>query len=257
MKVLVLDPGVQRNLTLFRHIMHRQSEKRSRFFHKAKKTYRAFVSCDTGELFFQDLFKDTLPPEHCRSIVIQLRPDQSGAFEVVSPEHGEYFECEGFSKEAYALFTKTLHILNQISYDPTKQNNPFWVLRQVAHLEFLLPEQAEGRRNLVYEAWHAVNRLQAEKLLKNSPPGTYLFRKGEFCVLFENELNESLSEPIECITLTYRSFQDKICEKTLVCKNGKWRFYNDDIDFDQPGYDSVKLLLDSMKEELSEPLRSD
>ncbi|NGX59492.1 MAG: hypothetical protein KR126chlam3_00644 [Chlamydiae bacterium] len=257
MKVVVLDKRVHRNLALFRHLIHRQAEKMNRFFRRAKKSYRAYVNCKTGEWYFGDFKKKKLT-EEWKPIVIQLRPNtEGGAFEVISPENEEVFPCKDFSPEAYALFTKTLHILNQIAYDPKHGKNPFWVLRQVAHVDFILSEEEEGRRNLIHEAWHRVNREEAESLLKDAPPGTYLFREDEFAEVLEDQLNENLDEPIKCITLSYRDRKEKICEKTLVFKEGKWQFYDDDVALSGESFDTVKELLDSLGDNLGSPLLAD
>ncbi|NGX47747.1 MAG: hypothetical protein K1000chlam3_01130 [Chlamydiae bacterium] len=255
MKVVILDRRVHRNLALFRHLILRRAEKMNRFFQKAKKSYQGYVNCKTGELRFAELEKKKVFSEEWKSIVIQLRPnDEEGAFEVLSPESEEVFEYQDFSKEAYALFTKTMHILNQIAYDPKQGKNPFWILRQVAHVDFILSEEEEGRRNLIHEAFYNINRRKAEYLLKERSPGTYLFRKDEFAQLLENQLNEDLPEPIHCITLTYRDWEEKISEKTLVFKEGKWQFYNDDIELSGESFDTVKELLSTMGKELGSPL---
>lgn len=257
MKIVVLDRKVYQNLTLFRHLIHRQAEKKKDFFRKAKKTYRAFVNCMTGELQFADLLEGKKLSKEWKPIVIQLRPNREGAFEVHSPKSKEVFEYGDFSKEGYALFSKTLHILNQALYDPKHTRNPFWILRQFAHIDFMLSEQQEGRRNLIYEAWHDVDRERAEILLEERSPGTYLFRKDVFASLLEDQLNEDFAEPVCCITLTYRDWEEKISEKTLILKNGQWYFYQDVIDFSQPGYATVKELLDTMGKELGAPLYAD
>jgi len=255
MKVVILDKRVHRNLLLFRHLIHRNAEKMNRFFRRAKKTYLAYVNCKTGEMRFEDSGKKSSMSKEWKPIVIQLRPSEGGgAFEVEAPDTLGEFPCQDFSKEAYALFTKTMHILNQIAYDPKHKKNPFFILRQVAHVDFVFSEEEEGRRNFVHEAWHNVDRLEAEHLLKREKPGTYLFRKDEFAKNLEDSFNEEVTDPISCITLSYRDFEDKICEKTLVFKAGKWLFYNDDVDLKEECFDTVKELLATMEEQLNAPL---
>jgi len=252
MKVVVFDRRVHQNLALFRHLIHRQAEKRSRFFRKAKKTYFAFVNCNTGEMAFADLDKERKFSKDWKPLTIKLRPTDEGAFEVIGADG--LFKCEELSKEAYRLFTKTMHILNQIAYDPRKGKNPFWVLRQVAHVDFILSEEEEGERNLIHRAFHNVDRVEAERLLERRAPGTYLFRKGEFAEILENELNKELSEPVVCITLTYRDWEEKVAEKTLVFDKGKWSFFNDDVELGGKSYGTVKELLSVMRKELGSPL---
>jgi hypothetical protein len=253
MKVVVLDKRVRQNLVLFRHLIHRNAEKMSRFFKKAKKTYNAFVNCQTGEMRFSETEmtkgKDWAP------IVIQLRPNaEGGAFEVITPEGEESFVCERFSKEAYALFTKTIHILNQIAFDPKHRKNPFFILRQIAHVDFVLSEEEEGQRNLIHEAWHNVNRVEAEQLLKREKPGTYLFRKDEFAQELEDRFNEESEDPITCITLTWWDLKGRVIDKTLIYRDGNWQFYHDDIWLGGQTFGTVKELLASMSNRLSDPL---
>ncbi|MDN3506330.1 MAG: SH2 domain-containing protein [Simkaniaceae bacterium] len=252
MKIVILDKKVHRNLQLFRHLIHRNAEKMHRFFRRAQKTYQAYVNCKTGEMRFEEKKKLS---DDWKPILIQLRPsEEGGAFEVETPDAKEVFPCEDFSKEAYALFTKTMHILNQIAYDPKHRKNPFFILRQVAHVDFVFSEDEEGRRNFVHEAWHNVDRSEAEFLLKRAKPGTYLFRKDEFAKNLEDRFNEEVTDPITCITLCFRDFDDKICEKTLVFRDEKWQFYNDDIALKQESFDTVKELLATMQDRLSDPL---
>lgn len=255
MKVIILDKRVKRNLELFRHLIHRQAEKSNRFFQVAKKSYNAFINRKTGELKFAELDRKKTPlGDEWKPIVIQLRPNEEGAFEVLSAESSEVFDCSQISKEAYALLSKTIHILNQLSYDPKQGKNPFWILRQISHLEFLLSEEEEGQRNLIHDAWHNINREEAEYLLETRTPGTYLFRKDEFAKLLEDTLNEESAEPVVCITLTYRDWDDKICDRTLVNQDGRWQFYNDDPGLCGARYDNVKDLLNTIRDQISEPL---
>lgn len=255
MKVIILDKRVRRNLELFRHLIHRQAEKSNRFFQVAKKTYNAFVNCNTGQLRFTDLEKTKIPPsKEWKPILIQLRPNDEGAFEIVSGDNNEVFDCNQISPEAYELLTKTIHILNQLSYDPKQGKNPFWILRHISHLEFVLSEEEEGQRNLIHDAWHNANREEAEYLLQNHSPGTYLFRKDEFAQILEDTLNQEAVEPVVCITLTYRDWEDKICDKTLVYQDARWQFYNDDPDLCGARYDNVKDLINTMRDQLKGPL---
>jgi hypothetical protein len=256
MKILVMDKEVHKNIALFRHLILKQIEKRKEEFYQiANKAYRAFVNCKTGELSFPDLEKKRIFSSEWKPIIIQLHPNGMGAFEIIAPEKEEVFGCEDFSKKAYALFTKTIHILNQIVYDPKQGNNPFWVLRQLANIEFLLSEEEEGKRNFIHEAWHQVDREEAEQLLMHAPIGTYLFRKDPFAELLEDQLNEEGTEPVLCLTLSYRIDEDKIAEKTLVLKAGKWRFFDDDIDLSSKGFDTVTQLVQTLASEVKFPVR--
>lgn len=256
MKIAILDKRVRRNIALFKHLIERQAEKRKRLFQLEKKAYPAYIHRKTGELRFSQLEKKDFPKEEWKPIIIQLRPEEEGAFEVIVGDHEEYFDCDQLAPDAYCLLSKTLHILNQLSYDPKQGKNPIWVLRQLTNLDFEMTEEEEGRRSLIYEAWHNVNRLQAEHLLSGMPIGTYLFRKDEFSKNLEERLNEDFSVPILCITLTYSEWNKKISEKTLVFKDEMWLFYNNDPELAGLSYNTVKELLETMGDLLSQPLFS-
>lgn len=254
MKVVVLDKLVRANLTLFRHLIHRQAEQAERHFKVARKSYDAFVNVFTGELRFKDLEIDFQPSRDWCHILIQLRPDSEGAFEVLQPEHGEVFDCLTLKPEAYQQLSKTMRLLNQLSYDPKNGRNPFWILRHLAHIDFLLSHQEEGERNLIHNAWFECDREGAEKLLEKLAPGTYLFRKGAFASLLEDSINEERERPVTCITITYRDWEKKIGEKTLVHSDGEWIIFNDDINLRGPRYTSVKDLISSMGDLAIRPL---
>lgn len=254
MQVAVLDKKVRQNLSLFKHLVHREAEKRARYFQVAKKSFRAFINRETGEFRFQDLQGKEFSEKNWKAVVIQLRPEDDGAFEVLEEGSEGCFHCEELAAEAYAVLTKTLHILNQLSYDPKKGKNPFWVLRHVSQLDFVMTEQEEGRRNLIHEAWHNIDREYAEYLLSGMPIGSYLFRKDEFAHLLEQNLNEEISTPVSCITLTYSDWDEKICEKTLVFHENKWRFYDDDPGLYGASFENVQDLLATLGDSLRAPL---
>jgi len=254
MKIMIMDKLVRHNLTLFKHLIHRQAEKTERYFQVARKAYQAFINIHTGELRFADLEKKFAASSDWLPIVIQLRPDDEGAFEVLQSEKESSFDCSKLEPRAYALLTKTIHILNQLSFDPKQGKNPFWILRHVAHIDFLLSAEEEGERNLIHNAWHSCNRQEAEYLLRDMAPGTYLFRKDEYASLLEDSINESRAKPVTCLTLTFRDWGEKICDKTLIYCEEKWMFYNDDLKLRGTRYESVKELLSTLGERLIRPL---
>ena len=254
MKIVIFDKRVRRNLALFKHLIHRQAEKTKHYFQVAKKSYRALINCETGELLFSDLSKKKPEGEHWKPIVIQLRPDGKGAFEVYAEGNTESFDCKALQTEAYKALSKTIHILNQISYDPKQGKNPFWILRHVAHLDFYVTHEDEVERNLVHEAWHQVDRVHAEHLLAGESLGTYLFRKDEFAQILEDKLNETREEPVICITLTFRDWEEKISERTLVFSGDRWVVYEDDTSLSGKSFGSVRELFESMANQLTKPL---
>ena len=257
MKIVILDKEVRRNIELFRHLIHRQAGKAKRFFQTARKTYKGYVNCKTGQFRFSELEKNEVLSKEWKPIVIQLRPSEEGAFEVITPDQEDQFDCSQFDEKSYALLTKTLHVLNQLAYDPKHGKNPFWVLKHIAVLDLGTAEEDESERNFIHEAWHQVDRFNAEYLLSKREVGTYLFRKDEFAQILEDILNENRTTPITCITLTFRDWDKKIGEKTLVYKENQWLFFNDDTTLSGKTYPSVRDLLASLGNIIKKPLFAD
>ena len=55
-------------------------------------------------------------------------------------------------------------------------------------------------RNILNDAWHDANRMQAESLLEGKPVGTYLFRKDPYAAILEKQLEEQMNKKIQCFT---------------------------------------------------------
>ena len=131
MRVAVLDKKVRCNIALFKHLINQQAVKqKERFYQLAGKTYRAFLHCKSGELCFPDLEKkQSFSKEQWKPILIELKPSKGeGAFSVKAVEEQGAFSCKELDPSAYIVLTKTLHILNQLCYDPKQEENPFWIL---------------------------------------------------------------------------------------------------------------------------------
>ena len=56
--------------------------------------------------------------------------------------------------------------------------------------------------------------------------------------------------------MNYVADEDKIEEKTLICVDGKWLFYDDDPKLEGAHYATAKALLQSMGDRLHEPLKA-
>lgn len=243
MKIVILDKNVRRNIEMFRQLVHRLGQKREQLLQGIEKGYKAYINCKTGELRFLELQKGQYPAEEWQAIIIKLHPDKEGAFEVTAADGESSFDLSQLNTIARALLIHTFRTLNELAYDPRHARDAFWIMRQIANIDFVLSDQEEGERNLVHDAWYNVDRLGAEKLLRGRQFGTYLFRKDEFAKDLEDSINEESSAPVTCITLTYTDKDQKISEKTLVYKDCKWLFYDDDPTLSGPGCDSVKELL--------------
>lgn len=254
MKIVILNKKVRQNIELFKRLVQRQSKARAKFIQAAEKGYKAYINCQTGDLKFPDLDKGQYPQDQWKAIVIQLHPQKEGAFEVAGSDEEGVFDLSKLSSDAYTMLAQTLCTLNQLAYDPKHARDLFWILRQLAVVDCMLSEQDEGERNLVHAAWYNVDRVKAEALLSNEEMGTYLFRKDEYARDLEEALNKTFPFPITCITLTFCSYEGKISEETLVYREGKWLFYDDDPTLSGDGYENVKELLAAQGDRLTRPL---
>lgn len=255
MKIVIRDKKVRQNIELFKQLINRQGQKGEEVFQAAKKGYKAFINRKTGELRFSELNEKTGLSEDWKAVVIQVHPkEEAGVFEVVAVDEKGTFDISQLGKEAYSLLAETFRVLNQLAYDPQHRKDLFWVLRQIAILDFVISEEEEGERNLIHDAWYSVDRIEAEKLLSGTEVGTYLFRKDEYAKDLEDTLNQTFPYPVTCITLTYCDENEKISEKTLVYAEGTWRFYDDDTTLSGQSYENVKALLATQGKKLKFPL---
>lgn len=249
MKIAILDKVVRNNIALFQHLIKRFLKKRKLQYLTAKKAYKAFLNCKTGQLKFADLEEIKQLSNEWKPVIIQLHSieNEEGVFEVVAVKDPKEFPYKDLNAEAHMRLARTIHILNQISFDPKRGKNLDLILRRIAQLSFEFIELEEHQKNIIYEAWHNVDRIEAENLLKNSSVGTYLFRKDIFAQTLEEELNKKFSEPVICITLTFKELEEKVSDKTLVYKNGIWLIYNDDPTLEGRVFSTVKDIISIMK----------
>lgn len=127
-------------------------------------------------------------------------------------------------------------------------------IHEMAHVE-LEPSMDEIKgRILLHEAWHALERQDAELILLNTMPGTYLFRKDRFAGVMEEILSAAKQTRIKCLTLTYLDPQGQVRDKTIVVWKDHWLFYDDDPTLSGSYFQSLEDLLFSLGNVLKRPL---
>lgn len=262
MRVAILDKIVRHNIELFKNIVRKQIQKKEKLTQVIKKSYAAFINRKTGEISFAELDEEIKEGKDWKTIHIRMRiPDhlEEGFFEIMDGDNKEQsFEYADLGPAAHRALAETVKTLNLLAYPSAKLKNVERIFQELSELEIEPNLEKKQRRDLVHDAWHQIDRIEAEKLLNDYPVGTYLFRKDEFAALLEAELNAQHSDhPIKCVTLTYSEWEGKISEKTLVLKDGKWQFYNDNLEIDGHPYPSVESLLKTMDDTLREPLYHD
>jgi len=110
------------------------------------------------------------------------------------------------------------------------------------------------KRDFIHEAWHLVDRIGAEKLLENKALGSFIFRKDLYAEMLENQLKLNLDEKISCLTLSYLAEVDKVEDRTLVHKNNRWYFYDDNTHVSGPSFESIPAVIKSMGSKLTFPI---
>lgn len=253
MKVRIQSDVVRKNIELFKHLAKRQVDQHATL---PLQGYTAFVHRETGALRFIDEGKETVDASLWKPVRLKVRlkglEDRQGVFELVGEEkREELFRYDDLLPAAYTVMKETLRALNQISahLDPSRDLGKVW--GEFAHLEI---EVGGESKDLIYEAWHQVDRLGAEKLLERQLVGTFLFRKDEYAAILEEQLKQRFPFPVRCWTLTFLDEEFKVSDRTIVKKDRNWLFYNDDPTLSGHSYETAMELLESLKSKLRTPL---
>lgn len=166
---------------------------------------------------------------------------------VVEKGSAQLFNLEEMQPKGQQVLSETCHYLKLAL---THLHD----IHEIAHLE-LEPSMDEIKgRTLLHEAWHALERQDAELILLNTMPGTYLFRKDRFAGVMEEILSAAKQTRIKCLTLTYLDPQGQVRDKTIVVWKDHWLFYDDDPTLSGSYFQSLEDLLFSLGNVLKRPL---
>jgi hypothetical protein len=127
-------------------------------------------------------------------------------------------------------------------------------IHEFSHIEFEPSVQEIIGRDFLQEAWHAVQREDAELMLLNTVPGTYLFRKDRFASVMEEMISAAKKLRVRCFTLSYLDLNRQVRERTIVTWKDHWLFYDDDPTLSGRYFESLEHLLSSMGTVLKTPL---
>jgi hypothetical protein len=240
MKVFVRNETVRRNVELFKKLIERQVEKRLK---GGLKSMHAYINCATGELFFAERTES-----HKRNWkLIHFYLDEEGELLVVGGDSVQ-FPISDLVPSAYQAMIDTVKVYNLVLKSLRESKNVEQLSKKLNAIE------VGTSKDVVHEAWHQVNRLQAEKLLKGQLKGTFLFRKDEYAAILEMELLHRLHIPLKCFTLTYLGPRQKVMDRTIVKREDLWLFYDDDPSLEGRTFRDIHLLLDSLEGVLKYPL---
>lgn len=258
MKIRVNNDTVRENIEQFKKLVARQFQEEVPSSLQKERTYIAFVNRITGVLHFPELDEDEplLNSKNWKPIEIRIKgyEREEGVFEAAEEEASwRVFRCDDMQPAAYQVLAETVKTLNVVSKKFQAHLEMENVFRELSGLEIESMPLFPGK-DIVHEAWHQANRVQAEELLKDQAPGTFLFRKDEYASVLEDQLQGQLQETIKCITLTFLDEDGKILDKTLVAKNGKWVIYEDDPNLPGPSYPNVYAILEKISPALKAPL---
>ncbi|MCI0382210.1 MAG: hypothetical protein L0207_04065 [Chlamydiae bacterium] len=255
MKVAILNPSVKKNVLLFRELFRRLYEKRKKEKEMEQKIYKAFINRHTGEIALRVISKE----RDWKPIVIELKYLSGIAteFEIMEPEKMESeFTFSDLEPLAYKVMGETIKTLNSLCFDPTSKGEDIEkIYKQLSDVEIDETEpNLSGKPDLIKQAWHKIDREEAERLLEEAVIGAFLFRKDKFTTLLERDLNKN-GKTIDCFNITYKEWDEKISEKILLCINDhKWAFYNDDLDLECPFFETLDELLASEGDIFRKPL---
>ncbi len=213
--------------------LHKSQEQR-------KKTLYFGLDLKTGILH--------LPAEtHYKAIQIHLDLDKHDVRITEKHLAEKVFDMEGMDAKAIQVLSETCAYLKSALAH-------LHDIHELVHIEFEPSLDMITGRALLQEAWHAIEREDAELMLLNTPPGTYLFRKDRFAGVMEEILSGAKKSRIKCFTLTYLDPENQVRDKTIVAWKDHWLFYDDDPKLSGKYFQTLEDLLASLGTLLKRPL---
>ena len=237
-KLHIQNETVRQNIALIIDTIREQRKLPQRQREQQQKTLEFIMDLKTGEL--------RKAPSEGKSIEIHL--DLSGQqVRVTERQDARQFNIKEMDPKGRKVLSETCHYLKSSLMH-------IHDIHELAHIEFEPSIQEMINRDLLREAWHAVKREEAELMLLNTSPGTYLFRKDHFVAVMEEIISGAKKSRVRCFTLSYLDSEGQVREKTIVTWKDHWLFYDDDPTLSGLHYDSLEHLLSSMGTVLKRPL---
>lgn len=232
----IQNENVRKNLALVVETIRHSKSQTAHEQHK--KTLEFSIDLQTGLL--------QLPKAGNKRIQIHLDLDKHRVSISDLQDH-QLFNFEKMDLHGRQVLSETAHYLKLALLH-------LHSIQEFAHIEFKESLDEIMGRELLREGWHAVERNEAELMLLNSTPGTYLFRKDRFARLMEEILSSAKQSRIRCYTLSYLDPQRQVREKTIVTWKDHWIFYDDDPTLSGKYFESLETLLTSLGTLLKKPL---
>ncbi len=237
-KLHIQNEIVRKNIALIIDTIRHQRKLPQRHKEQRQKTLEFIMDLKTGEF-------RTISLEG-KSIEIHLDLDNSQV-RVTERQDARQFNLEEMDPKGRKVLSETCHYLKSALMH-------LHDIHEFAHLEFEPSIQEITGGDLLREAWHAVEREDAELMLLNTSLGTYLFRKDHFASLMEEIISGAKKARVRCFTLSYLDPEGQVREKTIVTWKDHWLFYDDDPTLSGRYFESLENLLSSMGTVLKRPL---
>lgn len=223
-----------------------------------KKVFRVWVNKGSGRILFSDSKPSSRSrkAEEWKAVTFSYQYNSATGELIFLAEDSSVtnaqFNGRDMAAGAFEVFQKTMKTFCEFSQrlkGPSDLDTKITVLSKMHIESHLSPED----RNMLFDAWHATDRSEAELLLMGKPAGTYLFRQDPFAKILEEQLSEQLQHKIKCFTVTYIERPNKFCDITLVHVDGTWLVYNDDPQLHGKKFADLKDFLHHNKTRLRFP----
>ncbi len=257
MRLRVDNDIVRRNIELFKFLLRRTCQKSKSNADIQNKTYQAYINCQTGELLFSDEAIDrSADATDWKLLTFQIHTSVDKKSQIdFSLIEKNLVESEGILKEdAKKILFETVKTIKVISRLLPLHRDATHLFLDFSQVSIELRSKLEKGKDLIHEAWHQVDRVGAEHLLKDKDVGTYIFRKDDFADILQDQLHRAHKKLIKCVTLSFVDHDQKLCDQTLVKTDEGWLVYNDDPTLEEPIYPSIDAYLDNMRGVLKTPL---
>ncbi len=237
----IQNETVRMNVALVVETIRHQRQLPQRHLEQHRKTLEFSLDLQTGML-------KTLPAHPTESRAIEIHLDlEKHQVRVTEKNAARQFDLEEMDPKGRQVFSETCQILKAALMR-------LHDIHEFAHLEFDPSVQEIMGRNLLQDAWHPLERKDAELMLLNTPPGTFLFRKDRFAGVMEGIISAAKKSSIRCFTLTYLDTKGQVRDRTIVTWKDHWLFYDDDPTLSGRHFISLEELLSSMGTDLKTPL---
>ncbi len=257
MRLKVDNDIVRKNIELFKFLLRRTCQKSQSNADIQNKTYQAYINSLTGELRFSEESIDrSVDVKDWKLLTFQIHTsiDKKSQIDFSLLEKNVY-ESEGMLKEdAKKVLLETVKTIKVISRLLPVHQDASHLFLEFSQVSIELRSKLEKGKDLIHEAWHQVDRIGAEHLLKGKEVGTYIFRKDDFANILQDQLHRAHKKLIKCVTLSFIDHDQKLCDQTLVKTEEGWLVYNDDPTLEEPIFPSIDAYVDNMRGVLKTPL---